>query len=103
MAHNGAEAFEIAKPVRPNIGIFDIGMPDMNGHERAARTRAWSDSIKLIAVTGWGQEEDRNRALAAGFNHHFTKPVDLGLLESLVDSYSAPFALEELPGASRQA
>lgn len=88
VAHNGVEAFELAKSVRPDIGIFDIGMPDMNGYELAARIRheAWSDGMKLIAVTGWGQEEDRNRALAAGFNHHLTKPVDVGHLESLFGS-----------------
>ena len=84
-AHSGAEAFEVAKSMRPDVGILDIGMPDMNGYELAERIRheAWGEKIELIAVTGWGQAEDKRRAFTAGFNHHLTKPVDLDQLEAL--------------------
>ena len=78
IAHSGAEAFDMARRVRPDIGIFDIGMPDLSGYAVAERVRheAWGQSITLIAVTGWGQDADKRRALAAGFDHHLTKPVD---------------------------
>ncbi len=85
LAHSGAEAFEVAKRERPDVAVLDIGMPDLNGYEVAERIRheAWGERIKLIAVTGWGQAEDKRRALAAGFNHHLTKPVDPSQLEAL--------------------
>ena len=85
IAHSGTEALEVARNVRPDIGVLDIGMPDMNGYELAERIRheAWGENMKLIAVTGWGQAEDKRRALAAGFNHHLTKPVDPDQLEAL--------------------
>ena len=85
LAHSGAEAFEVAQRKRPDIAVLDIGMPDLNGYEVAERIRheAWGERIKLIAVTGWGQAEDKRRALAAGFNHHLTKPVDPSQLEAL--------------------
>jgi len=88
LAHTGADALEAAERVRPDIGIFDIGMPDLSGYEVAERIRheAWGRNITLIAVTGWGQESDKRRALAAGFNHHLTKPVDPEKLELLFDS-----------------
>ena len=85
LAHSGAEALEVAKRERPDIAVLDIGMPDLNGYEVAERIRheAWGERIKLIAVTGWGQAEDKRRALGAGFNHHLTKPVDPSQLEAL--------------------
>jgi CheY-like chemotaxis protein len=85
LAHSGTEALEVAKRERPDIAVLDIGMPDLNGYEVAERIRheAWGERIKLIAVTGWGQAEDKRRALAAGFNHHLTKPVDPSQLEAL--------------------
>jgi CheY-like chemotaxis protein len=88
LAHTGADALEAAERVRPDIGIFDIGMPDLSGYEVAERIRheAWGENITLIAVTGWGQESDKRRALAAGFDHHLTKPVDPEELELLFDA-----------------
>lgn len=85
LAHSGAEALEAAKRERPDIAVLDIGLPDLNGYEVAERIRgeAWGERIKLIAVTGWGQPEDKRRALAAGFNYHLTKPVDPTQLEAL--------------------
>jgi two-component system CheB/CheR fusion protein len=85
VAHSGTEALEVAKRERPDIAVLDIGMPDLNGYEVAERIRheAWGERIKLIAVTGWGQAEDKRRALGAGFNYHLTKPVDPSQLEAL--------------------
>jgi two-component system CheB/CheR fusion protein len=90
LAHTGADALRAAREIRPDIGIFDIGMPDLNGYEVAERIRheAWGKRITLIAVTGWGQESDKRRALAAGFDHHLTKPVDPEKLELLFDTSS---------------
>jgi CheY-like chemotaxis protein len=66
--------------------LLDIGMPDMNGYAVASalRSEPWARDMVLIALTGWGGEEDKRRAFAAGFNHHMTKPVDLDLLEQLL-------------------
>jgi CheY-like chemotaxis protein len=63
--------------------VIDIGMPDMNGYEVAERIRheAWAQQITLIALTGWGQESDKRRAVVSGFDHHCTKPVDPADLE----------------------
>ena len=86
LARSGAEALELAKRVRPKFGIFDIGMPGMSGYELAQRVRheAWGEDMTLIAVTGWGQDADKRRAMAAGFDHHLTKPVDPKKLERLL-------------------
>lgn len=87
LAHSGLDALELAKSIRPDIGVFDIGMPDLTGYEVAERIRheAWGNSITLIAVTGWGQESDKRRSLAAGFNYHLTKPIDPVKLEQLLN------------------
>ena len=88
LAHSGLDALNIAAKCRPEIAILDIGMPDLNGYEVAKRIRreAWGTKIKLIAVTGWGQENDKRLALAAGFDHHCTKPVDPEQLRDLLTS-----------------
>ena len=76
-AYNGLEALEEAAAFRPNVVLLDIGMPHLNGYEAARRIRAetWGQDTLLIALTGWGQEEDKRRAAEAGFDRHFTKPV----------------------------
>jgi two-component system CheB/CheR fusion protein len=88
LAHTGAEALATAKRERPDIGILDIGMPDLTGYEVAERIRheAWGKDITLIAITGWGQDADKRRAFAAGFDHHLTKPVDPDALGRLFDA-----------------
>lgn len=85
-AHTGPEALQMAALHRPHVAILDIGMPGLSGHEVAQQIRraAWGVHITLIAVTGWGQEEDRRRALRAGFDHHLTKPVDPETLQQLL-------------------
>lgn len=78
VARDGKAALGLLESFQPEIALLDIGMPGLNGHEVAARTRAaaWGKTIKLIALTGWGQEHDRRDALAAGFDRHFVKPID---------------------------
>jgi CheY-like chemotaxis protein len=72
--------------LRPDVAVLDIGMPGLNGYEVARRIREqpWGAAIRLIAVTGWGQAEDVQRARASGFDHHVTKPVDFDALQALV-------------------
>jgi PAS domain S-box-containing protein len=86
LAHSGAEAVQIAERERPAALILDIGMPDQTGYEVARRLRqaAWAKRSLFVAVTGWGQAEDKQQAHAAGFDHHLTKPVDVRELENLL-------------------
>lgn len=78
VVHDGRGALEAAQRLQPELAIIDIGMPQLNGYEvaRAIRNEEWGTTIRLIALTGWGQEEDKRRAYAAGFDAHLTKPVD---------------------------
>ena len=77
-AHDGLEAVERCERFRPDVALLDIGMPRMNGFDAARRIRAQhvDRPIRLIALTGWGQPEDRRRAAEAGFDHHLVKPVE---------------------------
>ena len=87
-ASDGEEALQQAAEFRPNVVIMDLGMPNMNGYEAARHLRQrWGQSIKLIALTGWGQEEDKRRTHEAGFNHHLVKPVTSGDLQVLDADY----------------
>lgn len=85
-ASDGNQALALAQQHRPDVAILDIGMPGLNGNEVAARIRAadWGQAMTLIALTGWGQAEDRARSGAAGFDHHLTKPVDFDQLNALL-------------------
>jgi CheY-like chemotaxis protein len=84
--YDGLAAVETAKRVNPDVAILDIGMPKLDGYEVARRIRAEQLPMILIALTGWGQEQDRQQAREAGFDHHLTKPVDLAKLEELLQS-----------------
>lgn len=88
IAHSGADALTIAEKYRPEIGILDIGMPGLSGYEVAKRIRseAWGAQITLIALTGWGQDNDKRMAHVAGFDHHLTKPVDPDWLAEFLNS-----------------
>ena len=85
-ATDGAQALELAARSRPDVAVIDIGMPRMNGYEVAAAIRAapWGRGTCLIALTGWGQVQDQQRATEAGFDHHCTKPVELRRLLELI-------------------
>ena len=78
LAYDGEDALVAYDRVRPQICLLDIGMPHRSGNEVAMEIRARGDghAPTLVAITGWGQDADRSRALAAGFDHHLTKPVD---------------------------
>lgn len=84
--HDGEEALRAAERLRPDIVILDIGMPRRNGYEVARRIRGepWGAGMVLIAATGWGQKEDQERARAAGFDAHLTKPVEPPVLLDLL-------------------
>jgi len=88
VAHTGPDALAAAVERRPQVAILDIGMPGMSGYEVARRIRreTWGEGMGLIAVTGWGQEDDRRQAQMAGFDRHLTKPVDMAELEKLLES-----------------
>jgi PAS domain S-box-containing protein len=86
VVHNGQEALAAFSAFQPEVALLDIGMPELNGYEVARRVRQGSlgRAVTLIAVTGWGQDRDKAQSLAAGFNHHLTKPIEADrLLEML--------------------
>ncbi|HVJ68740.1 MAG TPA: ATP-binding protein [Caulifigura sp.] len=84
LAHDGESAVELAAQLRPDVILLDIGLPGLNGYEACRRIRQHSggSEILIVALTGWGLEEDRNRSREAGFNHHMVKPVDLQSLRA---------------------
>jgi CheY-like chemotaxis protein len=86
-AHDGVEAIEAATRLRPDVVLLDIGLPRLNGYEVCSRIRKepWGSQVTLVALTGWGQEEDRHRSMEAGFDEHLVKPVDHDVLLDLLD------------------
>ena len=88
VAHDGPTALEEFERCESHVVLLDIGMPDMDGCEVARRLREISrpDRVALVALTGWGQDEDRRRVREAGFDHHLVKPVDLASLQALLTS-----------------
>jgi signal transduction histidine kinase len=87
-AHDGLEAVGVVETFRPDVVLLDINLPKMNGYDAARRIRQqpWGQGMVLIALTGWGQEADRQRARDAGFDHHLVKPVDAATLTQLLAS-----------------
>ena len=86
IAYDGQQAIEMAAAVLPNIVLMDIGLPKLNGYE-AARQMRTLDTLQdclLVALTGWGQGEDRRRSREAGFDHHLVKPVALDDLQAIL-------------------
>ena len=83
----GVDAVKETGRQKPDVGIVDIGMPDLNGHEvaRQIRQTEWGKRMVLVAATGWGQESDEREAIEAGFDAHMNKPVDLDKLSAVVD------------------
>jgi CheY-like chemotaxis protein len=87
VAADGLEAIALADEFEPQIAFLDIGMPHMDGYEAARAIRARLGSrVMLVALTGWGQDEDKRRAREAGFDHHLTKPPEPEKLERLIAS-----------------
>ncbi len=92
IAQAGAEALQVAQAMRPDLLLLDLGLPKIDGYEvaRAIRAQAWGEAMVLVAVTGWGQDEDRRKSSEAGFNAHLVKPVaPLALMALIEDTLGA--------------
>ena len=91
VAHNARQALELIEAFVPDVGFLDVGLPDIDGYELATRLRAHPScrSSVLIALTGYGQLKDKERAARVGFDHHLTKPVDLDAIDRILASVSA--------------
>jgi signal transduction histidine kinase len=85
-AHDGEAAVSRAETMQPEIILLDIGLPQLNGYEVARKVRStdWGRGMTLVALTGWGHDDDRKRSHDAGFDHHLLKPVDLDALEQIL-------------------
>jgi PAS domain S-box-containing protein len=85
-AYDGKAAITMAEQHRPDVVLLDIGMPEVSGYDvaRAIRREAWGRSMRLVALTGWGQAEHRRRSLEVGFDDHLVKPVELDVLENIL-------------------
>jgi DNA-binding response OmpR family regulator len=91
VAYDGEQALFAEQEFKPDVLLLDIGMPKLSGYDVARRVRdARGGEVFIVAITGWGQEEDRQRAREAGFDHHFTKPVDYAKLLDLIDRAKPP-------------
>jgi CheY-like chemotaxis protein len=86
VAHDGHAALDAVLDFRPQVVFLDIGMPGMNGYQvaEAIRNDRRYDQPLLVALTGWGGEDDRERTSAAGFDLHLTKPIDLAAIEEML-------------------
>ncbi|HET8646655.1 MAG TPA: response regulator [Vicinamibacteria bacterium] len=86
--NDGTQAVEESEQFRPHVVLLDIGMPGLDGYEvaRLIRGRPWGAQVVLIALTGFGEEEDRRRSREAGFDHHLLKPVDIGPLRQALEA-----------------
>ena len=85
VAFDGAQALELLGGFAPQLAVLDIGLPVMDGYELAGRLRERVQGVRLIALTGYGQQHDRERSLRAGFDLHLVKPVDLDALLAALD------------------
>jgi CheY-like chemotaxis protein len=88
VAHNGEEAIKVARDHQPEVMLLDIGLPGMDGYELASKLRRedWSENSVLIAVSGYGEEQARDRSKKAGFHHHLVKPVNFDTVLALLGS-----------------
>ena len=100
-AYDGLVAIEAAEEFQPNVILLDVGLPGLNGYKVAQRIRERrGPSVVLIALTGWGQEEDRRRSKEAGLDHHLTKPVEFDELTKLLSDVKPHHPLQEDTGAN---
>lgn len=91
--YDGPEAIEAADHFRPDAALLDIGLPHLSGYDIARHIRDTRGAgVLLVAITGWGAEDDRRRAREAGFDHHFTKPADFERLVGLLGESFTPRA-----------
>src|SRR5262249_12296662 len=100
-AHDGRQALTEFAAFDPDVVVLDIGLPVLNGYDVARQIRAISKRrVMLVALTGWGQEDDRRRTIEAGFDHHLVKPVDFDALKSLLAALGNPETTETSTGTS---
>ncbi|MCG6158152.1 hybrid sensor histidine kinase/response regulator [Rubinisphaera margarita] len=94
LAHDGQQAVDVAEEFLPDVVLMDLGMPRMNGYEaaRIIREKSWGKDILLVALTGWGQDEDRERSQAAGFDHHLVKPAEPAAVQLLLANHQPRMA-----------
>jgi CheY-like chemotaxis protein len=94
VAHDGEEALSMANELKPDVVLLDIGLPKLNGYEVARRIRLepWGSTATLVAITGWGQAEDKDLSREAGFDRHLVKPVDPDTLLKLIQTHKAAHA-----------
>jgi PAS domain S-box-containing protein len=87
MAHDGGSAIKLAEEFLPEVILLDIGLPEMDGYEvcEKIRQQPWGETVQIIAMTGWGQAEDRQRSKAAGFNDHLVKPIEIAKLSRVMN------------------
>jgi CheY-like chemotaxis protein len=99
-ANDGLAALDVARAFQPRVVLLDLGMPRLNGYDaaRAIRAEPWGSDLVLIALTGWGQEEDKRRTAEAGFNAHLIKPVDHVAFEELLTSLDVDQAGQHVAG-----
>ena len=90
-AADGAEAVQKAQELQPDFIVLDIGLPKLSGNEVCRRLRGedWGRRMAIIALTGWGQEQDRRRTTESGFDHHLVKPADPNALLQLLETSTA--------------
>jgi CheY-like chemotaxis protein len=101
VALGGAEALRMVADCLPELVFLDIGMPDIDGYEVARRLRSrFNSELTLVALTGWGTEQDRRKSREAGFDHHLTKPVELAAVEAVMAA--PPISNVELQTANDQ-
>jgi len=90
VAYDGASAMRIGTEFRPRVAVLDLAMPGADGYEVARQFRRQQGrEVTIVALTGWGQDADRKRAVEAGFDHHLIKPVDPGALNQLLAEVAA--------------
>jgi CheY-like chemotaxis protein len=91
-ANDGSTALSVASQLRPDVVLLDSGLPHKNGYEvcREIRSDPWGENALIIAITGWGQKDDRRRSGDAGFDRHLTKPIDFATLRALLESHGLP-------------
>jgi signal transduction histidine kinase/CheY-like chemotaxis protein len=100
-AVDGPSAVRLVLEQKPDVALIDIGLPGLSGHEVARRIRSeLSDAVFLVALTGYGQPEDRQQALEAGFDEHLTKPIDIRRLQKLIERRGDPAAAATEKAAS---
>src|SRR5262249_24082214 len=91
-ARDGAEGMQRAAELRPDLILLDIGMPRINGYDvcRQIREEPWGQPMRIVALTGWGQEADKRRSAEAGFDGHLVKPVEPSALDRLLNEIESP-------------